>query len=148
MAYFCEQENTSVTQELGSKNAEMENLQSQISQLRQACLDELLFCNCCGIDGRHTKNKPAVYAPWVETKPWSHVTHSPTGPDVCKCRCRHEARMICRDHPLYRPDEAYPKNLKRDVSDFAEYITRMAYTENHLDDHSYKIQKIKDSVWG
>ena len=49
-------------------------------------------CNCCN---RHQINKPIVFQPWIDTPNTSHFDYS----ENCYCRCRHAARMICRQCP-------------------------------------------------
>ena len=93
----------------------------------QTRLDELLLCDCCGIDGRHTKNKPAIYAPWIESKPWEEITQSEA--HACKCNCRSEARMICRGHPDWR-GPVYPDKkiyLEKEIAT-AQSLLNMAAT--------------------
>lgn len=52
----------------------------------------LSFCDCCD---KHQINKPAIFLPWVET-PFSDDNTT-----ICRCDCRHLARIICRQHNDY-----------------------------------------------
>lgn len=49
-------------------------------------------CNCCK---RHQIKKPYIFKPWVDT----HFTIDNNHDDNCTCKCRHAARMICRQCP-------------------------------------------------
>ena len=57
-------------------------------------LNEVNRCECCP---RHMTNRPAKLEPWVEL-PWSSSrTFYPNGIVFpCVCKCRHNARFICR----------------------------------------------------
>ena len=53
----------------------------------QEKLNTLSECNCCD---RHQHARPSVFAPWVDT------AFSGTQDTPCQCKCRHLARIICR----------------------------------------------------
>jgi len=68
----------------------------------QLILDKLALCNCCQ---KHQINKPKLYLTWIDTSPnnglipeTSNTDHI-TGELYCKCDCRHNSRMICRNCP-------------------------------------------------
>ena len=54
-------------------------------------LESCTACKCCP---RHQVNKPDSFVPWVDT---------PFNNDIqeigCECKCRHNARWICRQVP-------------------------------------------------
>lgn len=52
----------------------------------------LSFCDCCD---RHQINKPIVFSPWLE------IPLSDNHFNICRCDCRHLARIICRQHNDY-----------------------------------------------
>jgi len=59
----------------------------------QRKLDQLAACQCCADGFGHRVNKPTKWAAWVELP--FNGTQNPT----CKCKCRHDARILCRMHP-------------------------------------------------
>lgn len=65
-------------------------------------LDKLALCNCCH---KHQINKPKLYLKWIDTRrnkglyPKTSNTNPFTDELYCKCDCRHNARMICRQCP-------------------------------------------------
>ena len=81
---------------------------AQVAELSQQRLNELADCSCCAVHSNI--NKPTRWGPWQETsfpgpREWS--MKAPT-PNTCLCSCRHEARFLCRQHPLYqRPPLPY-----------------------------------------
>lgn len=68
----------------------------------QLMLDKLAQCNCCQ---KHKLNKPKLYVKWIDTiynkglYPQISNTNPLTNDLYCKCNCRHNARMICRQCP-------------------------------------------------
>lgn len=68
----------------------------------QLILDKLTECNCCQ---KHQINKPKLYLTWIDTIynkgliPETSNTNPFTDELYCKCDCRHNARMICRQCP-------------------------------------------------
>jgi hypothetical protein len=55
----------------------------------QQKLDNLSSCDCCE---RHARDRPVYFQPWIDTT----FTNSRENDNVCKCKCRHTARYICR----------------------------------------------------
>lgn len=73
-----------------------------LSLSNQLMLNKLAQCNCCQ---KHKHNKPTLYAKWIDTIynkglcPQISNTNPFTNELYCKCDCRHNARMICRQCP-------------------------------------------------
>lgn len=70
---------------------------------QQKKLDRLAKCNCCAT---HKLNKPYIYAPWVEVLinkiEKNHISNTkPDGTCICDCKCRMNARFICRQYCDY-----------------------------------------------
>lgn len=64
-------------------------------QTIQRKLDECAICYCCE---RHQVDKPSVWSPRDSSLVRKSTVLQPNG-SVCKCNCRHLARIICRQHP-------------------------------------------------
>ena len=68
----------------------------------QLILDKLARCNCCQ---KHKHNKPTLYVKWIDTiynkglYPEISNTNPFTNELYCKCDCRHNSRIICRQCP-------------------------------------------------
>jgi hypothetical protein len=68
-------------------------------------------CKCCD---RHSKNKPVNLAPWINTP----LTGNVRIPSDCKCKCRHNARFICRVFDMWEcPPYGIWKNCTDNLSD-------------------------------
>lgn len=78
------------------------NMECIVALSNQLILDKLALCNCCQ---KHQINKPKLYLTWIDTSPNNGLipetsnTHHITGELYCKCDCRHNSRMICRNCP-------------------------------------------------
>ena len=80
-----------------------EKINSISGNTLQEKLITLSKCNCCS---RHSINKPFMFSPWVETT-WKNK--SPEFKPDCQCSCRHDARIICRQHSDYNDESMYPE---------------------------------------
>ena len=89
-----------------NKDSKQPNKPFQQYSDKQQLLDEKVNCVCCP---RHQINKPTLYAPWIEL-PFHGTQYTP-----CVCTCRHDARMICRTHPEYNPNQATQFDLQEDM---------------------------------
>ena len=61
------------------------------------CQEKIIYltnCNCCD---RHQINKPKIFAPWHECASSGMMLRDEYV--KCECKCRHMARIICRQCP-------------------------------------------------
>ena len=72
---------------------------------KQECVEDLVKtlvqCDCCE---KHKTNRPTRWGPWRELR--FNNTDVSDDPENCRCRCRHDARILCRMHPDTSPSWA------------------------------------------
>ncbi len=80
--------------------------------------DKFMSCINCECCPRHMTNRPNELKPWIEM-PWSDNYEKYR--DECICRCRHNARFICRQ--VQEPVSLCPQGSPREIDDFTTVLT-------------------------
>lgn len=63
----------------------------------QSLIDDFAACKCCK---RHGQNKPRLFDPFTQSLFFVSPKTDKPKPSECKCPCRTNARLLCRNYDL------------------------------------------------